>query len=123
MQRILVIDDDEALRAMIARTLTIAGYQVLQAKDGDEGLRTVRDGHPDIVVTDIVMPGKEGLETIRMLRHEFPALPVIAMSGGNMRSGKYLEFAHALGAEIILEKPFRATELIDSISGLLSRSG
>jgi len=122
MYKILVIDDDEALRTMVCRTLTLAGFEVVEASDGTEGLKAARTQHPDLVVTDIVMPEKEGMEIIRTLRQELPQLPVIAMSGGNVRSGTYLNFALALGAEIVLDKPFRTTQLLDSINGLLART-
>ena len=121
MTRILVIDDDEKLRRMVCRTLRRGGHEVIEAEDGVAGLRVFKTDHPEIVVTDIVMPGKEGIETICDLRRESPSLPILAMSGGRASSDDYLHFASLLGADAILAKPFRSEDLLHEVDKLLRR--
>ncbi len=85
MESILLINDDEALRVALWLALERAGYSVLVARDGREGLQLFRGLPPDLVITDIVMEGQEGLETIQSLRREVPGVKIIAMSGGGLR--------------------------------------
>lgn len=82
MVKILVIDDDELIRTTLRRMLQAAGYAVVEAVDGDDGLRRFESEQPDLVLADILMPNKEGLETIRELRRMSQSVAIIAMSGG-----------------------------------------
>jgi len=120
MARILIIDDDDALRSVIAQNLTLAGHTVLQAGDGNQGIALAKAEQVDLVLTDLVMPGKEGVETIIELHRENPTLPIIAMSGGMPRSQMYLQIATKLGARQTLAKPFTPQDLISAIDRVLS---
>ena len=120
---ILVIDDDVQLRAFLCEVLDQEGYQVYQAENGTIGSEMFDAHTPDLVLTDIVMPEKEGMELIMELRHANPALPIIAMSGGNAGfSGSYLAAAGKLGANATLAKPFTASHLLAAIEELLKPS-
>ncbi len=119
MKRILVIEDDGHMRGMLRDMLEIAGYEVLEASNGREGLRLFQRNGVDLVITDIIMPEKEGLETIAEFRRDFPALKIIAISGGGqIDSNKYLRIARIMGAEKIYSKPFRVTELLGGVQEL-----
>jgi CheY-like chemotaxis protein len=120
MAKILVIDDDALVRDTIVRILERKGYQVLVAGDGVRGLRMFRSERPDLVITDIVMPEKEGLATIREIRGECPNAKIIAISGG-ARIGNidFLDVAGKLGASEILPKPFDPFDLIKLVSRCL----
>ena len=85
MARILVIDDEPVLRITFRHILEEEGYEVFDAEDGAEGVEVCRESHPDLVITDMMMPKQEGSETVAILRQEFPAMPVIAMSGAEVR--------------------------------------
>lgn len=117
MKTILVIDDDPLVRRTIERILQKRGYGVQLAADGRQGLRAYRFAPPDLVITDIVMAAKDGLETIRMLRTWSPAAKIIAISGGNRASrGDLLAAAMALGASAAIAKPFAPEELLAKVS-------
>jgi DNA-binding response OmpR family regulator len=112
---ILLIEDDELLRSVLAAVLTQAGYVVAEAGDGKKGLELARSLRPHLVITDLVMPEKEGIETIRELRHGRPEVPIIAMSGAAAASS-YLALAGKLGARRTLLKPFKAEVLLLAIN-------
>jgi len=116
--RILVLDDDDAVRRLLHETLTDAGYQVLSARDGREGMRLVAEQPFDLVVTDLIMPGQEGIETIGNLHRDFPSIRIVAMSGA-MDSG-YLKTAERLGAHAALRKPIDSQDLLRTIRDLLT---
>ena len=117
---ILVIDDDAQLRGFLREVLDQAGYRVYEAANGNEGSEQYARHDPDLVLTDIVMPEKEGMELIMELRRDHPTLPIIAMSGGNAGfSGSYLTVASKLGADAALAKPFTASHLLAAIEQLL----
>ena len=116
---ILVIDDNSMFRRIVAEVLGRAGHRVHQAADGEAGVAAFRRLRPDLVVTDIVMPEKEGIEVIRELRGEAPHLPILAMSGSCSRGDFYLHAATALGADAALAKPFRPAELVGIVADLL----
>jgi len=119
---ILLIDDEIELRATVSRLLQRAGYEVVTAANGAEALATARFVRADLVITDIIMPEKEGLETIAELRREFPELPVIAVSGGGVVDpGSYLTIAQRLGADRALAKPFGFQELLSTVRELLDK--
>ncbi|HTJ79626.1 MAG TPA: response regulator [Rariglobus sp.] len=120
MARILLIDDDDDFRAMLRLTLTHFGHTVIEACDGKEGLTLFPGANSDLVITDIVMPEKEGLEVVMELRKRRPSVKIIVMSGGaRNRSAGYLQTAKALGASTVLEKPFSNGDLLTAINQLL----
>jgi CheY-like chemotaxis protein len=123
MARILVIDDDADLRAVMLEALELAGHEVFAAADGALGLELQREHPADVVITDIFMPDKEGIETIRELRQEFPGIKIIAMSGGGLyvKKSGYLSTASEVGAATILRKPFDQKTLLDAVSEVLER--
>ncbi len=111
MARIILIEDDEALRPMLVKMIERLGHEVRSEADGKAGLGQVRVWEPDLVVTDMIMPGQEGAETIFRLRREFPGVKIIAMSGGGRLGGAdYLALAKKLGVATTLAKPFSRDE-------------
>lgn len=119
MARILIIDDDEVLLAVVSMALSQHGHEVFRAKDGRQGVDLALATPLDLVITDIIMPVQEGVETITILRKELPQLPIIAMSGGVPSSPLYLKIAGKIGAQRILAKPFGAEELLALIAEVL----
>ncbi len=119
--KILVIDDDDNVRETICDTLLAAGYEVEQARDGDQGLRTFGEAHFDLIITDILMPQKEGIETILEIRNVNPEIKIIAISGGD-RGGNYayLDMAEKLGADKTMKKPFVPRQLLALIEEVLN---
>jgi DNA-binding response OmpR family regulator len=116
----LLVDDDESFRPMIADALERFGFDVVSAVNGREALARFHQRRPDLVLTDLIMPDKEGLETIRELQHLAPDMPVIAMSGGGRTNPHgYLQMASQLGASQVLAKPFSFQELLDAIKATL----
>jgi DNA-binding response OmpR family regulator len=122
MARILLIDDDDLLRGVLAKALTYGGHETIQASDGKMGVELARVTPVDIVITDLVMPVQEGVETIITLRREQPKLPVIAMSGGTTNSSVYLDIAGKIGARRVLSKPFTPKQLIETIDEVLAET-
>lgn len=120
MGKILVIDDDDMVRDLLMETLQHADYEVDTARNGAEGLRHFDGTRYDLVVTDILMPEKEGIETILAMRKRDPAMRVLAISGGG-RTGNYdyLDIALALGARGVLRKPFRPSQFLETVRTLL----
>ena len=120
MARILVIDDDGQVRDAIRRILERAGHTVLDAADGEAGIRLYRERPTDLIITDIFMPEQDGIETIQQLRREFPGVKIIAISGGDRtRTMDLRKDAELLGASRSLRKPFELTELLKAVSELL----
>jgi len=113
MATILVIDDDTQIRHMLRRALERQGHEILDAREGAEGLRLFREKRVDLVITDILMPEMEGLACIRELRLADPGIRVIAISGGGSQNFKLdvLGVARRLGATATLNKPFKLEEL------------
>ena len=120
MANVLLIDDDELLRGALVQSLINAGHKVIEAPDGLRGCEIARTASVDIVVTDLVMPVQEGVETIMTLRRERPRLPIIAMSGGLTHSKLYLEIAGKIGAKCMLPKPFTPRALVALIDQVLA---
>jgi DNA-binding response OmpR family regulator len=121
MSHLLLIDDDDNFRKMLRTTLEDRGYEVTEACDGKEGLARHGARPADLVITDLIMPGKEGLETIIELRKLKPGLKIIAMSGGGRMSAKdYLPIARQLGAARVFAKPFANDALVAAINELLT---
>ncbi len=120
MSRIIVIEDDPLMREMIMRTLERAGYDVLGASHGNEALKIQKENPVDLILTDIIMPEKNGLETITEFRRLFPAVKVIAISGGGkIGADEYLHIAKALGAQKTLRKPFNSKALLEAVREVL----
>jgi CheY-like chemotaxis protein len=122
MARILVADDDSEVRDMICQILQREGHETLAAADGAEALALYKQESVDIIITDIIMPEKEGLETVWEIRRDYPNSRIIAISGGGrVEPGDYLKSAVALGADSALAKPFKRRELLDRIDELLAK--
>ena len=120
MRRILLIDDEESVLKMLKTFFERQGFDVEVATDGGIGLAINLKSRVDIVVTDILMPHKEGFETIREFRLEFPDVKIIAISGGGRNGADtYLEFAKSFGADKTFAKPFDLSELRDAVDELL----
>ena len=120
MAFILVVDDEPLMRRTLRTALERAGHEVDEAKDGNEGLRKFSERRPDLVLTDIVMPEQEGVETIGQLRRLDPHIPIIAMSGGGSVGGTlFLSLAKELGATRTLAKPIRNAELVSLVEACL----
>lgn len=115
MARIIVIDDHYAMRQTIREVLEDQGHEVLEAPDGEAGIHLQRRSRADLVITDIFMPHKEGMSTIRELSSEFPELPVVAMSGGSRdltAPEGFIDLARRFGATATLTKPFKIADLL-----------
>jgi CheY-like chemotaxis protein len=113
---VLVIDDELAMRTMIERILRTGQHEVLSASDGNEGVALCLARRPDIVITDIIMPDREGIDTIREIRAAQPSVRIVAMSGAPTLNGvSFLEIAKQAGADAAVQKPFRPAELIASL--------
>ncbi len=120
MAHILIIDDDEDVRFLLRDILEREGHEVRDASNGKKGLKLQRESPADLIITDIVMPEKEGIETIMELHREFPEVKIIAISGGGRnRPESYLRAAKKLGAHKTLEKPFERKDLLKTIRDVL----
>ena len=123
MSRILVIDDDHHILIMVKKMLERVGFEVDLASNGNEGLALFKKIPVDMVITDIIMPEKEGLETIREMKKLRSDLKIIAMSGGGkITADNYLETAKIFGASRTLGKPFSQKQLVSSVQELLNES-
>lgn len=121
MAKIVVIDDDDGVRTLAAHLLRSRGHEVTEASNGIIGMSLVRESPPEMVITDLIMPEQEGIETIMQLRKEFPSVRILAMSGGGRRDAdEYLTLAAALGALVTLEKPFGLTEFYAAVDKVLA---
>lgn len=120
MAKVLVIDDDLLVRAMVRHMLEQAGYEVMDAEDGTVAVELCGQSPPDLVITDINMPGKDGWETIVALRGEYPDLKIIAISGGDQQQTSFnLSLSTRLGADRIFTKPVPKAELLAAVAELL----
>jgi DNA-binding response OmpR family regulator len=124
MALILVIDDDEAMRRLIMRTLSAAKHRLVEASNGQDGMKMVGELKPDAVITDILMPQQEGIQTIREIREIAPETKIIAMSGGGSSHNlMFLDVARVFGADAVLAKPFKPGELKDTVTNVLNAHG
>ncbi len=122
MARLLVIDDEKLARLTLRKILERAGHEVVEATNGSEGIAMYRSRPFDAVITDIIMPDKEGVETIIELKRDFPQVRLIAISGGGRtRNLDFLKLAMQYGAEKILAKPFSQDDLVDAVESLLAK--
>ena len=118
---VLLVDDDDLFRGMLSEALTGEGFQVREASDGRQGINLYVEQSTDIVITDLVMPEQEGLEMIVEMKRLHAGVKIIAISGGGRgRSQNYLKMAKALGAQIVLAKPFSHREILEAISQVLA---
>lgn len=117
---VLIVDDDEAIRELLAEMLGGCGYTVREAIDGRHAMDQVRQHPVDLVITDLVMPEQEGLETILKLQQEFPRLKVIAISG--YQAGEFLRHASIFGACATIKKPFSIEFFMQVVTRILAES-
>jgi DNA-binding NtrC family response regulator len=111
--RILVVDDEEQLRQLFRTVLTIAGYTVFEADDGKQAMACVEKQPLDLVITDLVMPERDGIEIIRGLHSKYPEIKIIAISGAF--DGNFLKVAKAMGAYAVLLKPISIENLLSIV--------
>jgi DNA-binding response OmpR family regulator len=120
MRNILIIDDDEQMRNLLCRAMEYAGFEVEAAADGRKGLRLFEENSYGLVITDLIMPEQEGMETITFLRKNHPGVKIIAISGGGRIGPEtYLPAALELGANAAFAKPFPIDDLINTVKELL----
>jgi CheY-like chemotaxis protein len=120
---ILVVDDEPELRDLMTRVLNRGGHRVTCAANGLEASRAVANQHFDVVVTDVIMPEKDGIQVINELRRKYPQVKIIAMSGGgHVSRDQYLKIAKGLGAHALLEKPFSNDELLATVEALAPKT-
>lgn len=120
MGTILVVDDDEPIRKLIRQTLELDGHEVFEAADGDEAIEMQKLHAAQIIFMDIIMPEKEGIETIMEIRRSLPGTKIVAMSGAGFDS-PYLVIARQLGADITLQKPFSPDKISEIVTDLLEQ--
>jgi YesN/AraC family two-component response regulator len=121
MEQILIIDDETPIRSMVRLILERAGYAVREAQDGIEGIRVFRETPADLIITDLIMPNKDGIGMIIELKKDFPELKIIAMSGGGLnRPEGYLRGAQKLGAACTLSKPLNRNDLLRAVRDTLN---
>ena len=117
MMKILVVDDEIYIREGLKQLLELEGHETEIACDGKEALRMIDQQQPDLVITDIIMPERDGVEVICKAKEKYPKLKIIAISGGGRISAHdYLKIAKQLGANSILTKPFSSNDLISEIN-------
>ena len=116
----MIIDDEDELRATLRLMLERAGHDVTEAVNGVQGISRYEEESADLIITDIIMPEKEGVETIITLRQSNPQLPIIAISGGGrLEATDFLSMAKRLGACQVLSKPFRRDQLLEAVRACL----
>jgi len=120
MTKILLVEDDDDVREMVFQILTREGYQVTQTDNGRKALEVFEEEPADLVITDLIMPEKEGLEMIRDLMQQYTGVRIIAISGGGrLDPGDYLRTARVFGARKTIHKPFGRTELLEAVETVL----
>jgi CheY-like chemotaxis protein len=123
MAKILVIDDDILIRSFLHEYLREEGHEVFEAGDGNQGIAVYRAERPDLIITDMIMPVKKGLEMILELQRYYRDLKIIAISGGDRRrTGCYLQAAEIFGAQRTLAKPFAFTTLLELVGEVLQET-
>jgi two-component system, chemotaxis family, chemotaxis protein CheY len=121
MSSVLVIDDDPAICLVVQRVLQRRGFEVSTAGDGQSGLQRFAELNPDLVIVDILMPGKEGIATILEMREAQPDARILAMTGGgSFAASEVLRIAELVGADNSLKKPFAPTELVATVERCLA---
>ena len=122
MSRVLIVDDEKTIRDTLAYIIESLGHEAYEASDGDEALKILSEKDIDLVVSDLIMPNREGLQTIQEIKNNWPDVKIIAMSGGG-RAGTtdYLDYAQTLGADLTLKKPFSMAALKSTVIAVLSQ--
>ena len=132
MTRVIVIDDEEDVRIVLKEVLAREGFEVEVASNSDEGMNLLRKRKADLVVTDVIMPGKDGVAAVYDIRMEFPNTKIIVISGGGnlagtgyepgaIKTAAYLASASAVGADLTMTKPFDRQELVAAAHNLVGR--
>lgn len=122
-EHILVVDDDLLVRMVAGEALSRAGYTVTLAEDGRDAMRKLESLSVDLIVTDVLMPDKDGLELTQDVKRRWPLMPIIAISsGGRLDSSHYLPLANAMGAEAVMAKPLRPGPFLALVREVLDRS-
>ncbi|MFQ5674872.1 MAG: response regulator [bacterium] len=121
MARILLIDDMRATRATISEMLQRGGYDVIEAENGKEGLKLLAEHSPNAVITDILMPEMDGIETIRAIHKMAPSIPIVAITASS--ATPYLDVALKMGAARGLLKPFKQAELLSAVEQSFETAG
>lgn len=123
MADILIIDDDPAVRRSLRRALEAHGHQVREAEEGGAGERALEGRPADLVVTDLFMPGKEGIETVGSLRRRHPELPILVISGGGVMTAEegLFDVVRRLGADEVMSKPFDLDRFVEVVERLVER--
>lgn len=122
MRKVLIIDDEPYILLMLKKMLEKAGYEVDLASNGEQGMELFEKNSADLVITDIIMPDKEGLEIILEMKKKRPDLKIIAISGGGRISPEsYLECATHFGASRVFQKPFKQKELVSAVNELIAQ--
>ena len=121
LKKILIVDDEPSVLKMLRKMLKDLAEEILEAENGEQALEMCQEHNVDLIITDIVMPKKHGIDLIMEIKKSFPKLPIVAISGGGGVSGRfdYLEIAELLGANNILQKPFEAADLRDAVNKIL----
>lgn len=117
MARILIIDDEFEIRSTIRHMLEREGHDVIEALDGVEGIQHFLERPTDLIITDILMPNQDGIETLLQLHADHPNVPVIVISGN---AAEHLDLAREFGASSVLSKPFKYQDLINAVSKALA---
>lgn len=121
MKQILIIDDEASIRKMLKKLLEKNGYAVIDAQDGSQGVKLFKEHEPDLIITDLIMPEKEGLETILEIKKINPDTKIIAMSGGGVVEPEmYLDLAKNFGAQYSFNKPIDNEALLAAVKHLMS---
>jgi YesN/AraC family two-component response regulator len=121
MTKILIIDDEPSVRKTLKKLLEKNNYQVIEAQNGDIGIKVCLECKPDLVITDLIMPKKEGIETIRELKKQKPNIPIIAISGGGVNGPEmYLNLASEFGAIRTFAKPIDNKIFISAIKEIMT---
>jgi len=120
MERILIIDDEQQIRSMLRLMLEREGYEIVEAPDGIEGIKAYRQKPADLIITDLIMPNKDGIGMIIELHKEYPDVKIIAMSGGGLNKPEgYLKGAKKLGAVCTLTKPIDREKMLRAVKNTL----
>jgi DNA-binding response OmpR family regulator len=118
--RVLVIDDDEQMRILLRQVMEWCGYEVSDAENGRKAMHIQRVEPADLVITDLIMPEQEGLETISQLKRDFPDVKIVAISGGGRIGPEaYLPAALELGADLVFSKPFDVKKFVAAVRDLI----
>ncbi len=123
MNKILIIDDDHIVRKIVEKSLKKNGYEVICAYNGKNAVELISDSPPDLIITDILMPEKDGVELITEMKREYLGMKIIAMSGGGrINAENHLKIAKQLGADATLSKPFTTDLLLSTVNEVLENN-